>query len=179
MDQFGERNRLLHNLEQILIYARETQRAKTQGQSSLFADLKTSLQLKLEDIKPASKKQRLIWEKELLGLYVSEHPLEEYKDYFNQRAITIKDLSLSLMGQDIRIGGVINKIKKIITKAGQTMLFVDIEDLTGKIEVIVFPRILEQNTEVWQEDKLVLIKGVLNNRDNSLKMICNRVEEVG
>jgi len=179
LDQFGERNRLLHNLEQILIYARETQRAKTQGQSSLFADLKTSLQLKLEDIKPASKKQRLIWEKELLGLYVSEHPLEEYKDYFNQRAITIKDLSLSLMGQDIRIGGVINKIKKIITKAGQTMLFVDIEDLTGKIEVIVFPRILEQNTEVWQEDKLVLIKGVLNNRDNSLKMICNRVEEVG
>jgi len=179
LDQFGERNRLLHNLEQVLIYARETQRAKIQGQSSLFANLKMSPQLKLEDIKPASKKQRLIWEKELLGLYVSEHPLEEYSDYFNQRAIAVKDLSLSLIGQDLRIGGVINKIKKIITKAGQTMLFVQIEDLTGKIEVIVFPRVLEQNPEIWQEDKLVLIKGILNNRDNSLKMVCSGVEEVG
>ncbi|MFH1392492.1 MAG: DNA polymerase III subunit alpha [bacterium] len=179
LDRFSERNRLLENIEQILAYGRETRKAKEQKQDSLFSNFGSEPKLNLPDVKSASKKKQLAWEKELLGLYVSEHPLEEYNDYFNQRAIAIQDLSLSLIGQDLRIGGVINKVKKIVTKAGQTMAFVELEDLTGRIEVVVFPRTFEQSQETWQADKLVLIKGILNNRDDSLKMICNGVEEVG
>jgi len=178
LDRFSERNRLLQNLEQILAYAREKQKAKEQKQESLFNDLIIKSELNLKDTEPASKKEYLSWEKELIGLYLSEHPLEMHKEYLDRHTIPCKELSASLIGQNIQIGGVINKIRKIITKNGQPMLFVEIEDLTGRIETIVFPKVLEQNPDIWQEDKIVLINGLLNNRDNSIKIICNGVEEL-
>ena len=179
LDRFGERNRLLHNLEQLLVFAKENQKARQNNQASLFGNLALKPQLKLEDTEPGSKKQYLTWEKELLGLYVSEHPTAQYADYLHDHTIPIKDLDNSIMGQEIRVGGVISKIHKIITKTGQAMAFAEIEDETGKIEIIVFPRTLEQNPSVWEQDKVVLIAGALNNRDGTLKMVCNQVQEVG
>jgi len=181
LDYFGERNQLLASLEQLLGLARESQKAKQAGQASLFGGQSEVMapSLKLASAVPANKQERLSWEKELLGLYISEHPLQDYEQKLSKLAIPCQTLSKEHMGKRIKIGGVINKIKKINTRAGNLMLFVEIEDLSGRIEVIVFPSILEKTATAWQEEKIVLVNGKLSNRDENLKLICDNVKIIG
>ena len=182
MDGLGERGELLGNIEIVLEYARDHQRHLSQGQASLFSltpDVRIS-SIKLKPMPPANKKERLQWEKELLGLYVTEHPLEEYREKLHNNVIPIRDLKDRSKNTLLRIGGLISGVKKIITKTGSPMLFVTLEDLTGKIEALVFPRVLEKNPEVWQEEKIVIVKGRLSDggRDDSVKILCEDAEEI-
>jgi len=178
LDGFGERNQLLASLEQMLSLARETQKAKQNGQVSLFTDqAKTTLpSLKMATATAASKKECLSWERELLGLYISEHPLKNYQQRLAKLALSCQKLSKEHIGRRVRIGGIINKIQKINTRAGQLMLFVEIEDLTGRIETLVFPNVLEQTATAWQEEKIVLVSGRLSDRDGNLKILCDSVK---
>jgi len=174
LNGFGERNQLLTSMEQILALARETQRARQSGQASLFSGQEASMpSFTLPQVTPASKKDCLSWEKELLGLYISEHPLERFSQRLNKLAQTCQNLSKNQSGRRIKVGGVINKIKKINTRTGQPMLFVEIEDMTGRVEVLVFPSILERTSSAWQEEKIVLISGRLSDHDNDLKILCD------
>ena len=180
LDNLGERNQLLASLEQMLNLARETQRAKQNGQISLFAgQSETALpSIKLASVPTTSKKECLSWEKELLGLYISEHPLMDYQEQLAKLAIPCRKLSKEHINRRVKIGGIINKIQKINTRAGQLMLFVEIEDLSGRIEVLVFPNILEQTAIAWQEEKIVLVSGRLSNRDGNLKILCDSVKVI-
>jgi len=76
------------------------------------------------------------------------------------------------------VGGIISTIKKIITKNGKPMLFVKLEDLTDKTEVVVFPGVIEKNPTAFQENKIVLISGIVNDRDNVRKVIAEDIEEI-
>ena len=116
------------------------------------------------------------WEKELLGLYISEHPLKNYQDQLARIAYPCQALSKKEVGHRIKIGGVINKIQKVNTRNGQPMLFVELEDMTGRIEALVFPTILEQTAFAWQEEKIVLVSGRLSDRDGNLKILCDNVK---
>lgn len=178
LDDFGERNQLLAALEQMLSLARETQRAKQNGQVSLFDDQPaiSSPSLKLPVIAPAGKKDCLSWERELLGLYVSEHPLKDRQEQLAKSATLCQSLSKNQIGHRVRIGGIINKIQKVNTRTGQPMLFVQLEDLTGRIEALVFPAVLEQTATAWQEEKVVLVSGRLSDRDGNLKILCDNVK---
>jgi len=178
LDGFGERNQLLASLEQMLNLARETQKAKQNGQVSLFTDsTKTTLpSLKMATAAAASKKECLSWERELLGLYISEHPLKNYQQRLAKLALSCQKLSKEHVGHRVRIGGIINKIQKVNTRAGQLMLFVEIEDLTGRIEALVFPNVLEQTATAWQEERIVLVSGRLSDRDGNLKILCDSVK---
>jgi len=178
-DKFEERGKLLNNLEDILTFNREIRKAKSNTQVSLFATMTSpAVAFQLKDGQPIPNKQRLDWEKELLGLYISSHPLENVKSYLQKKALPINQLKDQFPRQKIRIGGIISSIKKILTKNGQPMLFVKIEDLTDKAEVVVFPSILENNLEAFQENKIVLITGKVDFRDNSPKLICEEIEEI-
>ncbi|MEK7103879.1 MAG: DNA polymerase III subunit alpha [Patescibacteria group bacterium] len=178
-DKFEERGKLLNNLEDILTFNREIRKAKTNTQVSLFATMAApAVAFQLKDGPPVPNKQKLDWEKELLGLYISSHPLENVKNYLQKKALPINQLKDQFPRQKIKIGGVISSIKKILTKNGQPMLFVKIEDLTDKAEVVVFPAILEKNLEALQENKIVLITGKVDFRDNSPKLICEEIEEI-
>lgn len=178
LDQFAERNQLLASTEQLLNLARETQKAKQQGQESLFGSQTAaiSFNFKLPQIETVNKKDSLLWEKELLGLYISEHPLKEYQERLSKLALPCGNLTRNLIGRRVKIGGIINKVRKINTRNGQPMLFVELEDLSGRIEVIVFPKVLEQTAIAWQEDKVVLVSGRLNDRDANLKFLCDGVK---
>jgi len=178
LDNFGERNQLLASLEQMLNLARETQKAKQNGQVSLFTDpTKTTLpSIKMATAAAAGKKECLSWEKELLGLYISEHPLKNYQQRLTKLALSCQKLSKEHIGRRIRIGGIVNKIQKVNTRAGQLMLFVEIEDLTGRIEALVFPNVLEQTATAWQEERIVLVSGRLSDRDGNLKILCDSVK---
>ena len=179
LDEFAERKRMLENLDQILIYSREIKKEKSNGQTSLFGNDKQVLPgIKLKDSSPATKNEKLSWEKELLGLYISEHPLEEYRDFFEKYTSSCDLLSSEQTGKNVRVGGIINKIKRIITRNKKSMLFVQLEDLTGKIELLVFPTILEKNPDIWVERKIVLVSGRLNDKDGSLKILCQHAKEI-
>lgn len=180
LDSLAERNQILQNTEKILNYSKNVSRQKSQGQKDLFGSSLAfnSPGLKLEKAKPADQKQRLSWERELLGLYVSEHPLFPYKDFFEKNVDSCASLKTKKTGQMARAGGVINKIKKIITKTGEPMLFVEIEDLTGDVEILVFPKILKQNPSIFQEEKIILAEGKISDRDGETKILVNSAKEL-
>jgi DNA polymerase-3 subunit alpha len=83
-----------------------------------------------------------------------------------------------LTRRTIKIGGVVSSIKKIITRSGKPMFFMKLEDLDDKIEVVVFPGIIERNPAVFQENKIVLVSGRIDTRDGVPKLICEEIEEV-
>jgi len=179
-DKLGERNQLFQNMEKILEFNREHQKTKLNGQKSLFAETVNfnNNEIKLNVATPISKIERLSWEKELLGLFVTSHPLEDYKKIFERKVSPLNTLPQAMSGTKVRVGGIIAGVKKILTKKGKTMLFVNFEDLTGKIEVVVFPSIIERNPLVFQENKIVFIVGKIDHRDNVVKIICEEIEEI-
>jgi len=122
--------------------------------------------------------EKLSWEKELMGLYISAHPLDDYRDLFKGRATELIKLKGLYMNQDVTVGGVISNVKKIITKKGQPMLFVKLEDLTTKAEIVVFPNMLAQHPTSFEENKIVFISGKVDHRNNEPKVIANEIEEV-
>jgi DNA polymerase III subunit alpha len=179
-DEMGERNKLLFNLERLLEYSRENQRSKTNGQGGLFEQTEFNNKITLSETAPASEKERLAWEKELLGLFVSSHPLNGYEKTMEKKVTSISKITQGNPGRNIKIkiGGIISKIKKIITRTGKPMLFVNVEDLSSKIEVVVFPRIIERNPAAFQENKIVMVSGRLDSKDGIPKIICEDIEEV-
>jgi len=182
-DKLAERNQLLFNLENLLEWSRENQRQRDVGQKGLFDNLATENQssntnFKLAPADPASKSERLNWEKELLGLYVSSHPLLDFQKILEKKAIAISKINSPLINRQVKIGGIISKIKKIITRTGKPMLFVNLEDLNNKIEVVVFPGAIERNPTAFQENKIVLVSGRVDMRDGIPKIICDQIEEI-
>ncbi|KPJ71568.1 DNA polymerase III subunit alpha [Parcubacteria bacterium DG_74_3] len=178
-DQFEERNKLLTNIEKILEFNRNLGRENNSSQKNLFEGSSISQPfLKLKEVEPASLSQKLIWEKELLGLYVSSHPLEEFKEVLEKKTLPLKDLKQGLFVQKIRVGGIVSSIKKILTKRGKPMLFMNLEDLTDKIEVVVFPGVIEKNPTAFQENKIVFVTGKVDSYGGAPKIICENIEEI-
>jgi DNA polymerase-3 subunit alpha len=166
----------------MLEYSREIRKSKSNGQASLFdvCSLESSslFNLKLKDLEESGDENKTMWEKELLGIYVSEHPLDRHRLFLEKNSTSIKALSIKEAGKRVKIAGIINTIKKFITKTGKPMLFVGLEDLTGKIETLVFPGVLEQNPVIWQEGKIIILTGRMSDKDDQLKILCDEAEEI-
>ncbi|MEA3463958.1 MAG: DNA polymerase III subunit alpha [Patescibacteria group bacterium] len=181
LDQFGERGQLLSNIDNLLNFNKEIAKARSNGQSSLFADapsLNLDSKVKLEQAPAANRQERLSWEKKLLGLYISEHPFSDYKKYLIDAAAPLAQANEHLGDYQVNMAGVITKIKKIITRANEPMLFVKIEDLSGNIELLVFPKLFKETAPIWQEGKIALCQGKLSDKDQEIKLLCNRVVEL-
>ncbi|MCK4354752.1 DNA polymerase III subunit alpha [Candidatus Parcubacteria bacterium] len=184
-DKFEERNKLLQNLERLLEWARETQRNKENGQKGLFESMAQDGGTNhntptLVNVSPIPEKEKLLWEKQLLGLYISGHPLESFKKVFAGVTVPLKYVceNSRITGKKVKVGGIISSIKKINTKTGRQMLFVKLEDQTSKIELVVFPTILEQSPIIFEENKIIMVDGRVDNRGGVPKIICQSVEEV-
>ena len=106
------------------------------------------------------------------------HPLDNLRKVFWQKIFPICDITAKIVGKRIRTAGIISKIKKIITKNGKQMLFVNIEDQVGNIEMVTFPSVIAKNPNVFQENKLVIVQGRIDARDGTPKLICENVEEI-
>ena len=147
-------------LEKILDYSRNSQKTKQNGDMSLFGKQSSVVKIKLEESpEKVTEDEKMTWEKELLGVFVSSHPMENFKEKIKNH-LSINDVNSSFVSQKIKVAGVISKIQKIITKQGEPMLFLEIEDLTGKIEILVFPGMLKENPLLFQENKVIEIKGL-------------------
>jgi DNA polymerase-3 subunit alpha len=179
LDALGERNQIVESIESIISFVKNSQRQKNSNQVSLFGEtiLETPT-VPLLEVEPASKKQKLKWEKELLGLYVSDHPVGEYQAYIDKVAVSLDRLSPDFVGQKIQVGGVIQKVQKILTKQQQTMYFVLLEDTKGKIELLVFPKVLDRIASLWEEERLILVDGRLSDKDGAYKLIVDDAKEL-
>jgi len=188
-DNLEERGTLLSNLEKILCFAKEIQNHKNNGQKGLFAS--TAPSIKLEQSTPADISDKLTWEKELLGIYVSGHPLENFKlkkvtnigkileDLKQDHSINLPIVAKKLTpGNKVNVGGLITNIKKIITKSGRPMLFVKLEDLTGKIEIVVFPGTSERYQHALVENNIITVSGRIDLKEASPKILAETIEEV-
>ena len=181
MDALGERAKLLENLDTILDYNRESQKAKVGGQASLFSAVPeiSVPSIYLRDTDPAPRPERLRWEKELLGLYVTEHPIQEYAERLREnRVLPLKDLTVQYRNRTVSVGGLVSAVQKITTKSGEPMLFVKMEDTGGRTEVLVFPKILAKNPGLWQQEKVLIVRGRVSDKDGIAKILCEEAFEI-
>lgn len=177
LDKFAERGELLGNMDNLLNFSKEAGRSQINGQTSLFAQapvLNVEHKIRLISAPSASKEEKLVWEKELLGVYISEHPFSDYKKYLKELIVPLVDLSAHLNDRVVNIAGVITNIKKIITRTNESMLFVKIEDTGGNTEILVFPSLLKLTFDVWQEGKVIIVQGKLSDKDSEIKLLANK-----
>ncbi|MGC9048903.1 MAG: DNA polymerase III subunit alpha [Patescibacteria group bacterium] len=180
LDCFGERAKLLNNIKILLEFNKKSQKDKQNGQKTLFSILYSGLKksggLNLKDCPPANLQQKLFWERELLGLFISAHPMKEFTPKIIRWVKPINKLNKA--SNYVILAGVITDVKKIITSSKETMLFVKLEDESGSIETIVFPSILKSKPNLWQENKIILLSGYLTDKDGVPKVIVGQAEEL-
>ncbi len=180
MDRVGERNHVLTNTDALLEFNRAIHKKIDAGQKGLFggasAPALAEPRITLTPSTPATREERLAWEKELLGLYVSEHPLQDVRDIIGQVATPISQVIGGRDQAKVRIAGVIARAKKIITKSGKPMMFVLVEDLTHAMEVLVFPKLLEETSDMWNDGARIIVDGTLSDKDGETKVLANTVK---
>jgi DNA polymerase-3 subunit alpha len=187
-DKLGDRSDLLFNLEKIQAYGAKMQKEAASGQTDLFGALGGAATVPEVEIVPAptkfSEKEQLMWERELLGLYISAHPLEKYSAYFSEQTVPLSTLKLEMDGCRATVGGIITAVRTITTKSGSKMAFVKIEDEVADVEIIVFPKIFEVMGAKLLQDTVVKATGRINTKDASghdsgeIKIIADEVAEV-
>jgi DNA polymerase-3 subunit alpha len=176
LDSLGERSQLLANTEAVLEFARG--QFKETSQSSLFdANMIPETKLKMRSVPKATKRERLAWEKELLGLYVSSHPLEDFMHKLKFLAMPIKEI-IAAQPKTATVGGIITRVQKILTKKGEPMAFVDVEDTTGTLEIVVFPSVYSLCRDLITEEKMVLVTGKLSDKDGETKILADNIKEL-
>lgn len=182
LDALEDRGKLLSNMELLLNFGAKNHKNSHDGQTDMFTILgkeQTQGHLELKEGIKVDKKQKIAWEKELLGMYISEHPLQDYKDFLKNRTTALTSLSPNILGQKIIVGGVLTKIQKVLTRSKEMMVFASLEDATARTEVLVFPKVLQLNPSLWIEDKILLMQGkVSENRDGELKIIVEKAKEL-
>ncbi len=186
-DSFADRNVLVENIENMLAYSSRHQKQASSGQTDLFGEAASepglNVTLGLKPAQDSSENQNLKWERELLGIYLSSHPLIEYEEVLKQSVTPIKQLANSRHDQNVKIGGSISEKKEIVTKNGQKMAFIKLADMDSEIELIAFPGILSKSEHIWQRDKVVLVGGKFSSKDKNgnasdAKIIVETVEEI-
>lgn len=181
LDELGERGAMFSNIELLLDCSRESAR-QVGNQDSLFGlmtDTSTLPRLRLEEAPPAEMAEKLAWEKELLGLYVSGHPLDKFKARLEKRDYTIAKIKGEFGdGMTVVVGGIIEEAKSIITKKNEVMAFVRLADLSAAIEVVVFPRVWNEFKNLFAPEQCVAIKGRFSTRNGTPSIIAEKVKEL-
>ncbi len=179
MDCLGERNQLLASLDQITKHNRNIMKDIASGQSNLFAAapiLGGEEEIALREVPAATKRERLAWERELLGLYVSEHPFADFAKYYDGLLTPLSDQDgMKTAHGLVRVGGTIADSRVILTKKKQEqMAFVKLDDGSGEMEIVVFPRTFAETKETWEKDQMVMIEGKYNEREGDASLICEQ-----
>lgn len=187
MDEFGDRGALLFVLPNIFDRAKKSNSTVNTGQIDIFSlsignELPTvpkSTTTPLPETEKASRYQVLQWEKDLLGLYFSSHPLDNLQDFFESKGvISVKDALMKKNRDVVILGVMVNKIRKITTKKGEMMAFLSVEDKSGTTDIIVFPRSYQEIKDVLQIGKPILIAGSINMKNNEKSIILEKAKYI-
>lgn len=188
-DEMADRSDLLFNLETIQGFASKLQKEARSGQTDLFGGMSdmTAIQptvaLTSAPVRHTDK-ERLTWERELLGLYISAHPLDNYDAYFSEQTVRVAEMTQDIDGKTLTIGGLVSSVRTIVTKSGTKMAFVKLEDKSGETEVIVFPNLYEQVGAKLTQDAVIRASGKVSARDrdgnltSDVKLIADDIQLV-
>lgn len=162
LDRFGARQALLESLDRLIALSSEHSRAAQAGQLSLFAlggQESTWQEIRLPEV-PPDRRQMLAWERELIGLYLSEHPLQPYQaDLLQIITHTSAQLEEAAHQEKVRVVGLVTSVRPYQTKTGKPMGFVTLEDMQGEIELVLFPKTWERYRSLFQEGAILVIEG--------------------
>ena len=174
-----DRNALLAALDSAVMDAARRQRDLLSGQMGLFGD-ETVEEVQsgydYGDVTPCTARERLVWEKEATGFYITGHPLEDYQetlDHLQPLGQIAGDVRRDR--QLVRVGGILTSTKRFTTKKGDTMLFADLEDFTGRIEVTVFPRVFYAHVSDLETDRIVVVQGRLDTAGEEPKLLADEI----
>ena len=182
MNAFGHPAQILLGLDDAMAAGQSVQRDRITGQTSLFdmgAEEASGMERPLPTATEVPVRERLRWEKELLGLYLSEHPMGEIAEqvgpFVNAYSGDLKDESLD--GQRIVVAGIVTGFRRVITRASQTMGVATLEDLQGSLEVVVFPKLFEQTAATWTEGAVLLVAGRVDHRGEEVSVLADLVTD--
>lgn len=185
-DAWGTPEQFVDALDRIVNFSSSEQAAASSGQMSLFGGGTSTPALKVavdllhdpEKIKPIIKHKELLeWEKEALGVHVSEHPLERPLATLQSRtSATIGDIDVNWNGKQVRLAGMISTLRTLTTKKGDPMAFATLEDLDGKIDLVLFPRTWQACREDVTVDQVMLVTGKVQVKGEDVNLIVDRVE---
>lgn len=178
MDSFGNRASLLAALDRIVAISSNHFRAADAGQMSLFGAATGIIEeIQLPEVKDVDKREMLNWERELIGLYISDHPLNEYQatlakivSYFSGQ------LSEANHEEKVRIAGLITGVRPYTTKTGKPMGFVQLEDIQGTVELVLFPKTWEQSREKLTVGQIVIVEGKVDQGSTPPKILVDTVK---
>ncbi len=177
-DRYESRSLLLNNIDSLLAFSQKKQRELDSGQTDLFgSDQSTTSNVKIP-LGPEetiyTKKDYLKWERELMGLYLSSHPLSDFEKLLSEKVHPIKDVTYKHEDKRAVIGGIVTDVRIIQTKNGQNMAFVRLSDMSGEIELLLFPKVFAETSWLWIIDKVLIVEGDVNTKDRE----GNSTEEV-
>jgi DNA polymerase-3 subunit alpha len=177
MNRFGHAAQLLEALDDAMAAGQSAQRDRTSGQTSLFemGSSEGGLERPLPQVPEVLSRERLRWEKELLGLYLSEHPLssmaEQIAQFVTAYSGDLKDETLD--GQRVVIGGMVTAVRTVTTRNKETMAVATLEDLQGTLEVVVFPRMYATNGSTFAEGAILLVAGRIDHRGEEASVLAD------
>lgn len=178
LDDLGPRSQLLERVEQALRYGQQAQRARDAGQFSLFGQLgEAPLPAPVavaNDVESVPRKTLLAWEKEVTGLYISEHPMSLLE--IGNGITLLTDVTAEEAGAKVTVVVLIASIRRVVTKKNTTMAVLTVEDLSGTREMVVFPECFARHAELWEEDAIVRATAKVDLRNDQLQLICESAE---
>lgn len=183
LDCLGERADLLARLDSAMSSAQRTQKARDRGQMGLFGALMEeppTATIAASNVPALPKKQLLAWEKEYLGTYLSEHPLTDVIAEVRERGEqyqAIGELDPEIAGQNVKILAIVAGVRKMTTRTNKTMAVAQMEDLTGSVEVVLFPETFDRHGSLCVEDQILVIRGRADSRNDSIQIIAEDVSQ--
>ena len=180
LDSLGDRGTLLANVGLILSLAQRERRLKDTGQSTMFDLWGDTVNVPMPSLDmmdaAVSVKEKLGWEKELLGVYLSEHPFSPFVTKAAAGNTTLCGrVDAEMEGQTVAVAGMVDSVRNLVTRDGQPSANVALEDLDGKLEVMVWPRVYAGTKELWQEGNILLVDGKVRFRGDRVQLVCEHV----
>ena len=181
-DCLSPRGSLLQSIDRIISTAQREQRMKESGQTSMFDLWGDSVPLPLPELNlesfDSSLKEKLDWERELLGVYFSEHPLASVVPKLaNATTALCGEIDAEMVGNTVIIAGVVTTMRQLYTRDKRPFLIATLEDLDGNIEVTAWPDVYNQTKDVWQTGKIILVEGAVKSRNEQVNVNCYSARE--
>ncbi|MFA5078263.1 MAG: DNA polymerase III subunit alpha, partial [Dehalococcoidia bacterium] len=180
LDGLGQRGALLAALDRIVSLSQREQRQRLSGQSSMFDLFGENVDvplpaLDMEDF-DVSLQEKLSWEKELMGLYFSEHPLTAMASRLAEHATVLcGEINTEMAGEKVIVAGMVTSVRQITTKNNRIFIIVTFEDLNGNIEVTVWSDVYSQTQELWVDGSILLVEGYVKVREDRANINCTKV----
>jgi len=189
-DSLDERAKLLANIDVLVAFGAKVHKDEMSGQADLFGAVDDLMHhskpaLRLDDsVGVVTQREQLQWERELLGVYLSQHPLEAFRQLLAEQAVAFAELSIEHHNKTTQVGGMVTTFREITTKSGQKMAFVQISDENNEMEVVLFPSVYQQTLGIWEPDTVVMVKGKVSARDREgnptgeIKLLADEAREI-